>query len=71
MRLFRVAMVVMVLIWGWGLAGEERCESRAEMMGTDHHHDIWTGCMVKVDSGDWVPLGNVRVNEWGEELGDE
>ena len=67
----RIFITLAVIAFCFALAQSKRCGERADMMGTDSHYDIWTGCMVKVDSGEWVPLGNVRVNEWGEELGDE
>ena len=35
---------------------EKSCMSKADMMGVNHRFDVWTGCMIEIKTGQWIPL---------------
>lgn len=56
--------LVGVLIIGLAYTfGPPFCRAPAEKMGIDHDWGFWSGCMVEIEPGKWVPLETYRLTE--------
>jgi hypothetical protein len=60
-----VSIVVIVLIiwistllYTW--TALPTCEARTQSIGYPHRWEFWSGCMIEVFNGQWIPLENYR-----------
>lgn len=45
------------------LIGQSSCKAMAADIGYPHLWSFWSGCMIEVNPGQWIPLENYRYFE--------
>lgn len=48
------------VVWLAFAVANRSCSAQAEMMGFEHRFNVWTTCMVRVDS-QWIPLSAYKT----------
>jgi hypothetical protein len=56
-----VVLLVVAAIWLLIEFDNQMCSKKAELMLMNHHHSIYTGCMVEHRRDRWIPLSLYRV----------
>ena len=62
---FFIFVAVVALLFGIGFfvnntLGPVGCNHAAAEIGFSYRWDIWSGCMIEVQDGQWIPLDNYR-----------
>ena len=55
-----IALVLGMTFVGQNIVGPPICNHAAAEIGFSHRWDIWSGCMIEVQEGQWIPLDNYR-----------
>ncbi len=57
--LFVVLLALVVVFSMW--VSYNTCEASTISIGFPHYWSAWTGCMIKVNPTQWIPLENWRM----------
>ena len=62
-KVFVVGIVIAVIVAALAsvpqyFVDKATCEARTAHIGFDHKFGIWSGCLIEVENGQWIPLDN-------------